>query len=109
MVFWGNKSYLRYLYPLPIQRTSEDSPFINSNTYKKVKNQILNYDGTFITIDDDWFYSESPHKDIADFIASNYYTDKSINMFYIQLSTEFYDPNQCSLKKFHTLRRKQHN
>lgn len=77
------KSYLRYLYPLPIQRFNEQfSEFVNTNTFSSVKQQILDYDDNIIICDWDWFFTNE-HPEIQEKIEKEYVL---IDTFY---QTEF--------------------
>lgn len=70
--FIPNESYLRYFYPLPIQRINEEiSPFVNSDIYKSTIDDILAYDNDYIIVSS-WFF-HYPHERIEQFIADNYY------------------------------------
>lgn len=67
-----NKSYLRYFYPLPIQRIDEESSgFVNTDTFQTIKQQIRNYQGDYIIIDEGWFFRYE-HDWARKFISSNY-------------------------------------
>lgn len=65
-----NQSYLRYFYPNPLQRIGEGDEFRNSETYKTVKNRVMNYDGEYITVVD-WFYKNG-NEDIKEKIEKEY-------------------------------------
>ena len=63
-------SYLRYFYPLPIQRIDEnESNFVKSATFVETKSKILNYQGLFLTLDSAWFF-KYPHNEIKNIILS---------------------------------------
>lgn len=63
--FCRNVSYLRYFYPLPIQRIDEQtSSFVNTSTFTDVMGQIQAYDNTYILINEGWFFMY-PHQVIS--------------------------------------------
>lgn len=71
-IIWiKNQSYLRYFYPLPIQRIEDNSIFTTHETYKSTKNKLLAYQGNWIVLDSMWFFSYS-HLDITKWLNSNY-------------------------------------
>lgn len=74
----ANASYLRHFYPLPIQRTSDSSDFRLSLTYLHTKEKVLRYQGNVILMDTAWFYGNSKHAEIREFIDSNYHIADSI-------------------------------
>ena len=71
-------SYLRYLYPLPIQRFNEQlSDFASSKTFSEVKQQILKYDNSIIVCDWDWFFINE-HPEIKEKLELDYMVTDSI-------------------------------
>lgn len=71
-VLWiKNPSYLRYFYPLPIQRIEDNAIFTTHETYISTKSKLLAYQGDWIVLDSAWFFSY-PHLDIAEWLNSNY-------------------------------------
>lgn len=77
--FCGAHSYLRYIYPLPIQRINEyESSFVTSKTFVGTKQKILEYKGDFLTMGSEWFY-KYPHETIEQFINQNYALDSHIS------------------------------
>jgi len=70
-IWINNESYLRHFFPLPIQRTDEESSFAKSNTFIEEKEKILKYQGDYIVIDTSWFFC-LPHKEITEMINNNY-------------------------------------
>lgn len=74
----ANASYLRYFYPLPLQRTSDNSEFMLSQTYIQTRDKVLHFQGNIILMDTAWFYSNSKQTEIREFIDSNFYIADSI-------------------------------
>lgn len=68
---FNNKSYLRYFYPLPLQRVSDDDPFTQTDTYKKVKSKVLAYHGEYLTLAEEWFFMNG-NEDIKNKILQEY-------------------------------------
>ncbi len=66
-----NKSYLRYFYPLPLQRIGDKDSFAKTKTYKDVKEKVMKYNGKYITLDDKWFFWRG-HEDIKQKISNEY-------------------------------------
>lgn len=74
-----NKSYLRYTYPLPIQRTDETcSNFVENDTYKVTRNNISQYKYDYLLLDKKWFFSYR-HDWISSFIEHNYSKEYELN------------------------------
>lgn len=71
-LWMSNTSYLRYFYPLPLQRITDDSEFKTSKTYKSTKEKVMNYTGMYIVIDSAWYYGNAKQDDIKCYIESNY-------------------------------------
>lgn len=67
-----NPTYLRYMHPLPIQRIEESSKFTQSETFKQVKRDLLNYQGEYMVARYPWFFKH-PHDDIKAFLDANYH------------------------------------
>lgn len=66
------KSYLRYLYPLPVQRFNEQfSEFVHSKTFNSVKQQMLDFDDKIIICDWEWFFTNE-HPEIQEKIEKEY-------------------------------------
>lgn len=88
-------SYLRYLYPLPIQRFNEQfSNFASSSTFNIVKQQILNYDDNIIVCDWDWFFTNE-HPEIKEKLEKEYMITDSI--YQVEFTTEIME--KCELYK----------
>lgn len=68
----ANASYLRHFYPLPLQRTSDSSDFILSETYIHTKERVLKYSGNVIFVDTAWFFGNSKQIEVREFIDANY-------------------------------------
>ena len=69
--YFSNSSYLRYFYPLPLQRTSSSDEFAKSSLYQKEKRKALLYGGDYITLDEKWF-SRGNNEDILKKIEREY-------------------------------------
>lgn len=70
--FCRNISYLRYFYPLPIQRIDEQtSAFVKTSTFTNVKKLINAYDNTYIFLNEGWFFNYQ-HKDISEMLNSRF-------------------------------------
>lgn len=50
-----NKSYLRYFYPLPLQRVENNSTIIETDIYQETLNKLLQYKGNYILLQPNWF------------------------------------------------------
>ena len=70
--FFENRSYLRYFYPLPLQRTKSTDEFVNMQTYKTIKKQALSYKGEYITLDKKWFLKNGNNNDVYEKITKEY-------------------------------------
>ena len=55
----GNESYLKYYYPLPLQRLGEDSTL---ECYTSSLEKVLNYEGKYISVYEKWFFGEKNSK-----------------------------------------------
>ena len=91
-LWFSNPTYLRYMYPLIIQRNDESSPFAQSNTFTKTKKEILDYQGEYIALAPEWFFIRE-HNEIRTFIDENYYT----------FDTIYYSPYDYNLFNFYNL------
>ncbi|MBR6842247.1 MAG: hypothetical protein IKM77_08135 [Prevotella sp.] len=80
---FNNKSYLRYFYPLPLQRIDAEDPFTETDTYKKVKQKVMDYQGEYITISPDWFFAHENNNDIKKKIENEYELYDVIDVPYI--------------------------
>lgn len=92
-LWFSNPTYLRYMYPLIIQRNDESSPFAQSNTFTKTKKEILDYQGEYIALAPEWFFKRE-HNEIRAFIDENYYT----------FDTIYYSPYDYNLFNFYNLK-----
>ena len=82
-------SYLRYLYPLPIQRFNEQfSEFAHSKTFCSVKQQILDFNDNIIVCDWDWFFINE-HPEIQEKIEKEY--ELTDTFYQIEFITELTD------------------
>jgi len=53
--FIPNKSYLRYFYPLPLKRVTENPKLKETSLFKEVLAQSLTYKGDYILLQPNWF------------------------------------------------------
>lgn len=74
----GNRSYLRYYYPLPLQRLSEDSGL---KCQKESLYRALNYTGKYITVYKDWIFKDGKNEDLKKKIADEYEYAGTIYVF----------------------------
>lgn len=78
--YFSNKSYLRYFYPLPLQRTRTKDKFYQMPLYREVKQKALSYTGEYITLNQEWF-SRGSNDDILDKIEKEYTLYKKVVSF----------------------------
>lgn len=66
----GNESYSRYFFPIPVQRCDlENNP---DSIYAEEYEKILHYDGQYILINENWFYSYYENIAIREKISQEY-------------------------------------
>ena len=70
--YFSNKSYLRYFYPLPLQRISKKDPFAKMPTYIDTKKKALSYNGEYLILKKTWFLSFGNNDDIYNKIIAEY-------------------------------------
>lgn len=102
----ANASYLRYFYPLPLQRTSDSSDFRLSQTYIQTKEKVLHYQGNVILMDTAWFYGTSKYAEIRQFLDSNYYIADSI-MHITNSGYRIYAKNPTEMGAIYVYKRKE--
>lgn len=78
---FSNKSYLRYFYPLPIQRIAEDEAFAQSETYISTYKKLLSYTGEYIVYDDEYM-GRTKHPQIEQLISDNYTKDTTVSVVF---------------------------
>lgn len=76
--FFSNKSYLRYFYPLPLQRAEKGDNLVNMPVHIITKNKALSFDGDYITLQRQWFLSGGNNDEIIDKIKNEYGLYKEI-------------------------------
>lgn len=76
--YFANKSYLRYFYPLPLERIRESDPYASTDAYKEIKQKAMDYEGQYVVIQKDWFLSDGNNADILQKIDSEYFLEKEI-------------------------------
>ena len=78
--YFSNSSYLRYFYPLPLQRTSSSDVFAKSSLYKNEKRKTLLYGGDYITLNKKWF-SRGNNADVLKKIEREYELIEEISIY----------------------------
>jgi len=95
----NNKSYLRYFYPLPIQRIDESgSEFVHTKTFVSVIKDINSFDKQYITLDYNWFF-RYPHPDVENLLKEKYTNVQEVKL--PTYSWELFCKNQleyCSIR-----------
>ena len=69
----SKKSFLKFFYPLPLQRVTNNNDLFNNDLYIELTDKILNYEGEYIILEPKWFHLNQ-HRQIFDFINQNFYT-----------------------------------
>jgi hypothetical protein len=69
----GLKSYLNEYYPLPIQRIYEGSEYENRECHVRVLEKALSYKGKYLTVYEEWFFSDNRNNMLKEMIADNYH------------------------------------
>lgn len=67
---FDNPSYLRYFYPLPLERISEKDAFAQTDAYKDIKKTAFAYSGEYVVLSD-WFLN-GYNKDLVEKIEIEY-------------------------------------
>jgi len=92
---FDNPSYLRYFYPLPLQRISSDDVFAQTSLYVETKAKAMNYVGEYITISP-WFLNGN-NDDLVEKIYREYYLiDEILIPNYSWSLTEWFKNNEES-------------
>lgn len=68
----GAKSYLKYFFPLPVQRISEDSEYKNRACRLDSLEQIEEYTGEYVTVYEKWMFSNGRNEKIKEKIENDY-------------------------------------
>lgn len=68
----GADTYLKYFYPLPLQRISDNSPYRNVKCRTDCRRQIESYNGEYIVVYDKWFFGNGKNNDIRRKILNEY-------------------------------------
>ena len=74
----GNKSYLKYYYPLPLQRLPENSEL---ECYRDSLSAVLDYEGKYIALDSSWFFGLQKNQSIKEKIKNEYQIIGTYYMF----------------------------
>ena len=76
--YLGNPSYLKYFFPLPLQRMPEDSTLPSHvDTLAKVSD----FDGRYISLDEEWFFLNDDYPSIKYKIENEYHLVASYYIF----------------------------
>ncbi len=73
---FSNKSYLKYFYPLPLERIKATDEFAQTTTYKETKKKAMEYSGEYIVLQEAWFCVHGNNMDILEKIKKEYYLEK---------------------------------
>lgn len=65
----GNPSYLKYYFPLPLQRLPEDSDL---PCHTESLEAVMNYDGKYIALYDTWFFENNTYEEFRNYIYTEY-------------------------------------
>lgn len=65
----GNPSYLKYFYPLPLQRLPEDSKL---ECHTESLSKAMEFDGKYISVLESWFFGSGKYQSLKDKILSEY-------------------------------------
>lgn len=67
--YLGNPSYLKYFFPLPLERLDEESTL---KSHVDSLDLVMNFDGKYISVYDDWFFGEDRYQMIRAKVNSEY-------------------------------------
>lgn len=101
----GNRSYLRYLYPLPIERIKEEDDFANSKTYVDTYNKIMSYNGEYLSLGERWFFFY-PHPKIENYLNSHYEKDNTLLIRTVSFSWNLFDITPYNIGEFQLYKKK---
>lgn len=91
--FYREKSYLRYFYPLPLQRAKDFPELKNETIYNETLKKVLNYNEDLIVLQSNWFLLEV-YPELKEKIENNYKPDKKfVNNTNPNLTYEIYSKN----------------
>ena len=74
---WEYKSYSRYFYPLPLQRSLYNLEARNYDIYKTSLREFESYDGDYIILQNNWF-DINQNKKIKNKLLNDYHVIYSI-------------------------------
>lgn len=74
----GAKSYLKYFFPLPVQRIDDASKYSDIKCRKETLEKIHSYNGQYISVYDSWFFDSNRNLDIKQKIENEYQYVNSI-------------------------------
>ncbi len=77
---FSNKSYLKYFYPLPLERIKATDEFAQTTTYKETKKKAMEYSGEYIVLQEAWFCVHGNNMDILEKIKKEYYLEKKVSI-----------------------------
>ena len=69
----GKKSYLRYFYPLPLQRARYNPKITYSDFYKSQEKLVLSYKGKYIFANENWFFGKDNNTHIYKKLLEEYF------------------------------------
>ncbi|MBO4928497.1 MAG: hypothetical protein J5379_09660 [Clostridiales bacterium] len=93
----GNRSQLRYFFPLPLQRIPDDSDLA---CRKECLEETLAYDGRYISVVESWFYNYGYNQNIREKIQSEYTLIGSYKMFTPPVYFDSSDDGEYTIKLY---------
>lgn len=67
--YLGNPSYLKYFFPLPLQRLEEDS---NLKCHIDSVNMAMKFEGKYISVYEEWFFKYGKYQNLKEKIMNEY-------------------------------------
>ena len=67
--YLGNPSYIKYYFPLPLQRLPENSEL---SCHKDCYDAVMNYSGKYISVYEGWFFENNKYQEIKEHIYNEY-------------------------------------
>lgn len=92
------KSYLRYFFPIPLQRVDLEDPEYYGE-YKELLDEVSSYNGKYLFINPKWFYAFYENNAVKKKIEKEYKVCEKINNYYF-LSPIFYDINNLGKSEY---------
>lgn len=69
---FGARSHLKYYYPLPLERLTEESEYSRMECYVESREGALQYDGTYVSVCSDWFFAKGKNEAIREKLDAEY-------------------------------------